>query len=288
MKRIIKLSLFVILAELLGLIVSSVLIEDYTNNPYIQIFIIESSELSGFKNQLLTILFMVCSIIIGAVIFIEIIKKYKSKITFILIEFASIGAPLSIFYYSFFRIVGFGYLDGMIIGILLGIFSLMLKWKYNKLKNYIVIFASASVGALVGLSLSPFFIILFLIILSIYDYISVFKTKHMVKIATIVISKKLAFNLTSKTKDNEKELELGAGDVIAPIMLGVSFFGVDVLASLITFLGSILALFIMYFYIYKNRNKQHNGKRKIVPALPFITSGMLLLLFISFIFRFIN
>jgi presenilin-like A22 family membrane protease len=70
------------------------------------------------------------------------------------------------------------------------VFLLIFWWIKNPIvlnQNLLIIFSLAGIGASLGSSLKPEAVILILIILSIYDFIAVYKTKHMVKIAKDMI-----------------------------------------------------------------------------------------------------
>src|SRR3989344_6972274 len=68
------------------------------------------------------------------------------------------------------------------------IFSLFLIflyaiWPYVWLHDLVLVLTLPGIAALLGTSLNPWTTILILIIISVYDYVAVYKTKHMVKMA---------------------------------------------------------------------------------------------------------
>ncbi len=96
----------------------------------------------------------------------------------------------------------------------------LLKWP-----NWVVLDASAlllaaGVTSIFGLSLAPIPVIVLMIILAVYDYLSVYKTKHMIDLADSVIKMGLPMLFIIPSKD--KPTLLGVGDVVIPNILVVS------------------------------------------------------------------
>ena len=215
--------------------------------------------------------------LIGTALFLLIIKLYRGLFLFTLVEFFLISVTSSMFFYVISRNF-FGYSESMEIGIILGIILAVFKIKFPSLKNLCAVLSAGVVGALFGISFSPLFVILFLVALAIYDYIAVFKTKHMVTMAKFLMKKEMPLTISVKEKVKgkpEQRMDLGTGDLLAPVMLEVSLLQINPLASLIAFLGAIGAIFCMIFCLRK--------KKMILPALPPIVGGMLLLLGIGYL-----
>jgi len=161
------------------------------------------------------------------------------------------------------------------------VFLLIFWWIKNPIvlnQNLLIIFSLAGIGASLGLSLKPEAVILILIILSIYDFIAVYKTKHMVKIAKDMIEagtilglvfpfKPLGFlKSTKEIKPGEgKFLVLGGGDVALPLIFSVSLLKFGILKPFIVALFSLLGLFANFLiFIFQK-------ERKAIPALPLIS-----------------
>jgi len=156
--------------------------------------------------------------------------------------------------------------------------SIYFKW-YN---NLLLSIAISGAGTILGLSLGIIPVIVFLILLAIYDIIAVFYTKHMITLANIIIKKKisLVFILPSK----KKEYKLGGGDIIVPAVVSASLFALIVKTKGILFslfsvisiwLASIIGLFIT-FYILDHYKK----KIKALPALPIQVILIIIVIFI--------
>ena len=144
------------------------------------------------------------------------------------------------------------------------------------------VLSGAGVGALLGASLGVVPALVFMLILSAYDFVSVFITKHMVYMAKALIERPTAFTIAAppnlKTLTNSGKVskgtkkfhvfQLGVGDMVMPLMFSVSVLGTFGLASSIASVaGATVALFSLIYFM--------SGKPRPLPALPFITFGTL-------------
>ena len=200
-------------------------------------------------------------------------------VVFRVLEFVMIATSSSIVFYAFLRLA-LGYGDSTMMGIILGLAFAAAKGLRPSLKNAAAILATAGVGVVFGISLGLFPVVLFLILLSIYDYLSVFTTKHMVEMANFVVQKDLAFTVTARGPppapgEREQRVDLGTGDMVAPIMLEVSAMTFNPVATVFAFAGAVISLWLFLFYVWK--------KKMVLPALPPIVLGMLTALLIGFL-----
>jgi len=161
------------------------------------------------------------------------------------------------------------------------VFLLIFWWMKKPIvlnQNLLIIFSLAGIGASLGLSLKPESVILILIILSIYDFIAVYKTNHMVKIAKDMIEAGTILGLvfpfeplgflksTKEIKPGEgKFLVLGGGDVAFPLIFSVSLLKFGILKSFFVALFSLFGLFSNFLFFLLQR------KREGIPALPLIS-----------------
>jgi len=211
------------------------------------------------------------------VLLIKVFKLYD--LIFQLLEFFLISAASSIVFYSFLRLVS-GYEISMGLGIILGICLSGIRRVIPGLKNLAAVLATAGVGVIFGISLAPLPAILFLIFLSVYDYVAVFITKHMVDFADFIIKKDLAFTVTAKgiVEGKPRRIDLGTGDLIAPIIFEVSVLPFSPVAAVFVFAGALISLAVFLFLVWK---------RKIVlPALPPLVFGMLLFFLLGMLLGF--
>ena len=141
-------------------------------------------------------------------------------------------------------------------------------------QNFLMILGIAGVGASFGLNLKPYMVIVLLIAFSIYDWISVYKTKHMVKMAREMMDSRapLAFVIPSRASgfaENLKQtqlggnfLVLGGGDVAFPLILCASLTSRGMLPPLLVAVFSLGGLFFT-FYLLSRQKIRHP-----LPALP--------------------
>ncbi|MFW9853175.1 MAG: presenilin family intramembrane aspartyl protease [Candidatus Thorarchaeota archaeon] len=148
-------------------------------------------------------------------------------------------------------------------------------------QNVAAIFSGSGVGALLGVSLGIAPCIIFMMILSVYDFVSVFITKHMVKMAKAITERPMAFTIAAPHKFKKAKyiphkgakkkvhvFQLGLGDIILPLMFSVSILNkFTILHSIITIIGSLIGLLFLTVYITR--------KPRALPALPFVCSGTL-------------
>lgn len=158
------------------------------------------------------------------------------------------------------------------------ILSLLIFWWLKKPsilnQDLLMIFGMAGVGSILGLSLRPEFIILLLIIFSIYDFIAVYKTKHMVEMAKEMIEQRAILALVippsisgfqeslEKIEPGGKFLILGGGDIVFPLLFSASLIPTGILNSIIVAVFSSIGLFVGFYLFTKQKVRQP------VPALP--------------------
>lgn len=140
--------------------------------------------------------------------------------------------------------------------------------------NLAVMLGIAGVGAVLGLRTTPWLVVLLLIILSIYDFVAVYKTKHMIKMAKEMVEHRaiLALIVPQKISDFGSSLEevrpggrfliLGGGDIAFPLLLAVSLIPGGIINSLIVAVFSLFGLLVSYWFFINQR------VRRPIPALP--------------------
>lgn len=132
----------------------------------------------------------------------------------------------------------------------------------------------AGMGSTLGLSLSPLMVIVLLIIFSIYDFIAVYKTKHMIKMAKEMIEAGaiLALICPQKISDFKSSLKevrpggkfliLGGGDVASPLLLAASLIPEGISNSLIVAFFALIGLSLSFLFFISQKVRQP------IPALP--------------------
>jgi presenilin-like A22 family membrane protease len=144
--------------------------------------------------------------------------------------------------------------------------------------------------AMLGISLNILIVIVLLIAMSVYDALSVYKTKHMIDLADtfidlkmpvmFVIPKKRDYSLARETKSLKEKLKegeereaffLGVGDVVFPGLLAVSAFhnlaSNGLLMALSVIFGTLLGFIILIGFVMKGKPQ---------AGLPFLCAGAIL------------
>jgi len=140
--------------------------------------------------------------------------------------------------------------------------------------NVAVILGLAGLGTVLGLSITPIAAVWILAVLSVYDIIAVYWTKHMVQMAEGMIASKAIFGFIipthssgfkeklSAVQPGENFMILGSGDVALPLILVVSVARVSFLQAIIVAGFSILGLLLTHL-IFINQKE-----RRPMAALP--------------------
>ena len=165
---------------------------------------------------------------------------------------------------------------GDVFALILMTFLLFWWWKWPSIfiQDLCMILAMAGAGSVLGLTFTPEIIVILLIIFSIYDFIAVYKTKHMVEMAKEMIESRAILGLVvpsdlASFKQNLKQVKpggkfmvLGGGDVIFPLLLCSSLVSSGILNSLIVALFSLIGLLAGFLFFISQKQK------KAIPALP--------------------
>lgn len=156
--------------------------------------------------------------------------------------------------------------------------------------DLLMVLGLAGAASFFGLGFEPSIIVVLLVIFSFYDFIAVYKTKHMIKMAKEMIEKKviLGFIIPKKIKYFKDKLTnvkpggnffiLGGGDVVFPNLLAVSVVPYGILKALIVVIFSLAGSFFSYWIFVNQKEKEP------IPALPpvalFAIIGYFLTLFL--------
>lgn len=136
---------------------------------------------------------------------------------------AVFGASLIVFY-SFIPAVAF-----MFAILLIALRKVLYKSIW--VKNIATMLAVAGVGALLGVSLGVLPVLLFIVLLAVYDIVAVFGTKHMVTMAKAITKENLAFTYSLPTKKHV--FQLGSGDMVIPLTFAVTVMNAGVARGLV-------------------------------------------------------
>ena len=186
-------------------------------------------------------------------------------------------------------LIAFGAFAPELIALIMAlIFAIIKLFKNNTIiHNFTEVFIYGGLAAIFVPVLSVLSIIILLILISIYDIIAVWKTKHMISMAKFQAKSKIfaglfvpygekppvkSTQLVSKNvklkKHTFREAILGGGDIAFPLMFsGVMLKTFGFGAAAITSITAALALFFLFAIA---------EKKKFYPAMPFITAGSLI------------
>jgi presenilin-like A22 family membrane protease len=223
---------------------------------------------------------LIVYILIFTAVLLIVIKFVKGIVFFKALEALAIfGASWLVFDATI------GQLSGIIwLGLALAVLLIVLRNVFRKniwLRNVSTILAAAGVGAIVGVALGLVPVLVFVIALGVYDFIAVFKTKHMVTLAKAITKKNLAFTYALPTK--EHTFELGTGDMVVPLAVAVSVladsfarfpYPQSLVPSVLVLIGSLAGLLWTINYA--------SGRvGRALPALPPQVVAMLIMLGVS-------
>ncbi len=263
---ILQLAMFFLIVNALGLIVGyhlirldlqTTIINDNQEDP------INSIGLIGYM-------------LLGTAFILLAIKFFPDKILYWVLKGMEILALVTTAFITFWGLSGYapGLTDDIVqpIAILLAVGLITVRIflpQYLIWRNVSSIVATVGVGALLGASIGVLPVIVFLVLLSVYDYIAVFKTKHMVTMAKAVAKKNLSFTFALPTEKHQ--FELGTGDLVMPLVFSVSVLNDSLnrglpwpnaaIPSVIILLASFIGLAFTLDYGSKNVGKA-------LPALP--------------------
>ena len=163
----------------------------------------------------------------------------------------------------------------------IGIIAALIKvLKPNIIVNNLAeLFIYGGLAAIFVPILNLFSITILLILISIYDFYAVFKSKHMIKLAKFQTKSKIfaGINIPYKFKEAKKEKVttaiLGGGDIGFTLFFsGVVLKEFSFLSAVIVSLATSLALLSLFLY---------SKKGKFYPAMPVLTLGCFLGLLIA-------
>ena len=208
----------------------------------------------------------------------------------------AVGATMFYVFYALLSITDVSIMTNNIVSGLLAAVLTILLYKFPEwyVINIIGLIIGAGASAIFGISLSILPVLVLLILLAVYDAVSVYKTKHMIDLADgvmdlrlpilFIIPKHLNYSFINDSLKKEKGQEreaffMGLGDAIMPTILVVSanvflaqkatldyigFISYPALGAMIgTFVGFIaLSILVM--------------KGKPQAGLPFLNSGVIL------------
>ncbi|MCL4362079.1 MAG: presenilin family intramembrane aspartyl protease [Candidatus Parvarchaeota archaeon] len=174
---------------------------------------------------------------------------------------------------------------------LLAIFSLLVyilpviftvyyfKYAGKYAKDFLNVILFVSISAVISLYLNIITALILIAIISVYDYISVFITKHMLTLAKAFSDNSFGGISLMAKKAKRQEIFLGGGDMAFPAILANEFFlHYNLLSGIFAIIGAVIGLSIILFL---------GKKGKAYPAMAAIGPMQFAFLGLYFLIRFI-
>src|SRR3990170_3412982 len=254
----------------------------------------EKNDIKAFSNPDDTgnVFFWIAIILVFTAFIFLVIKMNKKWIiqAFILITVASTS------YFVFLALFSYILSSEMnnILSLILSIGMTIVLYKFPEwyVIDIVGIIIGAGAASIFGISLAIFPTLLLLVLLAVYDYIAVYRTKHMVALAEgvmdlrlpilLVIPKHWKYSfLTEKFDKEEREaFFMGLGDAVMPTLLVVSanFFvkagsydlpliGAVNIPAIGAIIGTFLGFAVLMFLVIKGKPQ---------AGLPFLNGGVIL------------
>ncbi len=252
----------------------------------------EAADMVVFENpnDPMNIIYFFLTLLLFTVAILLIAKFWKKQ----LIQGIILGATGFIAFYVFYPLLSFVVPEvwSLFLSITAAAILVITLVKYPEW--YVIDICGVIVGvgaiAMLGISLSIFLVIILLIVLAIYDAISVYKTKHMIDLADTVLDLKLPvilvipkirkYSLLKETKSLKEKLKdeeerdaffMGLGDVVIPGVLVASTFhnitSNGLFIALSVLLGTLLGFTVLMAVLVKGKPQ---------AGLPYLCSGAIL------------
>jgi presenilin-like A22 family membrane protease len=213
------------------------------------------------------------------------------------------AATLLIFYVLYLVLFIFVMSDVLALGLSMLGAALLLVALVKKPEWYVIDAVALLIGvgavAMIGISLDIWIIIVLLVVMAVYDALSVYRTKHMIDIADsvmdlnlpvmFVVPKRRGYSLLEKRKRLKEKLKdgeereayfLGVGDVVFPGILAVAAFhglAVDGLIMAVSVLaGTLLGFAALMMYVVKGKPQAGLPLLCLGAVLGYVAAGFLL------------
>jgi len=248
----------------------------------------EQAGMQAFKNpdDPINIIFIVAILLVVTLVIIMLSKFFKKQIIQFLI-LGAIGYTAAYVFIPLFSLIFFDVIS-IVLSVIGAIVLIVILYKYPEW--YIIDISGIIVGtcaiAIFGISLGILVVIVLLLILAVYDAISVYKTKHMIDLADtvmdlklpvlLVIPKKLHYSLIKETKSLKEKIDegeerdaffMGLGDIVMPGILVIAIYrnianGLPLALSAL--IGTLIGFSILMIFVIKGKPQ---------AGLPFLCGG---------------
>ena len=155
-----------------------------------------------------------------------------------------------------------------------------LLWRNVLIHNVAIIITLAGIGALLGISITPTLGIGLLVVLSFYDIIAVYKTKHMIRMAQGMIESGAIFGFIipnnfrsfmthrrqAQSQIGTQFMILGSGDIGLPVIFASSLVRQSLSQAIIVAIFAVIGLLATHILFVSQ------AKRKPMEGLPPIST----------------
>jgi len=142
------------------------------------------------------------------------------------------------------------------------------------LHNIILIFGIAGISINFGVRISVIGVLIIFLFLVVYDYIAVYKTKHMVKmfhhlrdrgiVLSLVVPQKIK-NFSYKMESivpGKEFIMIGTGDLAFPTIFAISILRKDIPGAITVAISALIGIIVTQYIFIRQK------ERKPIPALP--------------------
>ena len=245
------------------------------------------------------IIFIIAIMLIFTILILLIAKYWKKQLIQIII-LGAIGYTAIYVFYPLFSVITIPILS-IFLSIVISIILIVALYKYPEW--YVIDICGIIIGAgaiaIFGISLGIILVLILLICLSIYDAISVYKTKHMIDLADTIMDLKLPvllvvpkirnYSLIKETKRLKEKLEkneerdaffMGLGDIVMPGILVISVYSNienSLMIAISVIIGTLVGFLLLMTLVIKGKPQ---------AGLPLLCGGAILGYIISSLYFF--
>ncbi len=156
------------------------------------------------------------AMLLGFTVVLLILLKYNQKWALQLLIWASLFLSFIYVFTGLLSLAGAGMAIATGVGLVLSVAATVLLAKYPEwyVVDILGVLLSAGIASIFGISLEPVPVILLLILLAVYDAISVYRTKHMLTLAEGVIENRMPIMVVVPRKEGYSFIRDGVGGVV--------------------------------------------------------------------------
>jgi len=164
------------------------------------------------------------AMLLGFTVVLLVLLKYHLKWALQLLIWASLFLSFIYVFTGLLSLAGVSTVISVGGGLLLSVGATVLLAKYPEwyVVDVLGVLLSAGIASIFGISLEPVPVILLLILLAVYDAISVYRTKHMLTLAEGVIENRMPIMVVVPKKEGYSFIRDGVGGMVKPDTSGES------------------------------------------------------------------